>query len=353
MTLYQNTNIYDNNNGDDDSILVSKYENKTRSYVDLERKNHNDYMKFIQQKHRNEELNIKELKFYDQDLEFVQNCNNTNISIFCIFENKNATFVYQKPFVDPFGGPLRFKYNFLKKIHEKSVNHGFPIILYPQKEQDVNYIMITDMDGENLESIRGNLIENEYKFIIKDIIKIAVKGIQLIQTLHENGFLHCNITPESFYFDQNKQIIRLDNFCRVKTYQHNKDCKKFKPNTFPIKKKIYTSVSGENINETFCFSNQFTSTFNLRGEYFSRRDDLQSFGLILIYLFNGSLPWTYNSDIESVEIKTQIPEKDLFDKLCKKFPEEFKLYFEHVNSLEFEDQPNYQYLIDLFTKMKN
>ena len=40
-----------------------------------------------------------------------------------------------------------------------------------------------------------------------------------------------------------------------------------------------------------------------------------------------------------------------FEELCKGQPNEFLMYFKHVDSLEFEEEPNYDFLIGLFQEM--
>jgi len=39
------------------------------------------------------------------------------------------------------------------------------------------------------------------------------------------------------------------------------------------------------------------------------------------------------------------------DELCKDFPNEFKIYMNYVRTLEFEEQPDYEYLRNLFNKV--
>jgi len=82
----------------------------------------------------------------------------------------------------------------------------------------------------------------------------------------------------------------------------------------------------------------------------SRRDDLEALGYVLIYFLKGKLPWqnvrTSKKDRKKVigEKKSQIS----IDELTSGLPIEFKYYLEYVRSLKFEEDPNYEYLRNLF-----
>ncbi len=87
------------------------------------------------------------------------------------------------------------------------------------------------------------------------------------------------------------------------------------------------------------------------GIEYSRRDDMQSLGFILMYCLRGSLPWLgleattkrqkYRLILESKQATTP-------DVLCTGFPPEFKEYFTYCLSLGFEDKPDYTYLKRIF-----
>ena len=86
----------------------------------------------------------------------------------------------------------------------------------------------------------------------------------------------------------------------------------------------------------------------------SRRDDLESLGYVLMYFIRGSLPWqglkanTKKQKYERImEVKMATP----VEVLCNKFPIEFRMYFEYVRTLRFEDKPDYAYLKKLFREL--
>ena len=83
----------------------------------------------------------------------------------------------------------------------------------------------------------------------------------------------------------------------------------------------------------------------------SRRDDLEAVGYVLMYFLKGKLPW------QGLRLKNK---EDRYHKimeikrdtspaqLCFGFPDEFKKYVEYTRNLEYEDDPDYDMLKNLF-----
>jgi casein kinase 1 len=103
----------------------------------------------------------------------------------------------------------------------------------------------------------------------------------------------------------------------------------------------------------------------------SRRDDLESLGHVFMYFLRGGLPWqglraaTNKQKYEKIgEKKQSTPIAELCDgfpgvyKLCLRSfhgadtcTEEFAIYMNYVRKLGFEEQPDYDFLRELFTKV--
>ena len=83
----------------------------------------------------------------------------------------------------------------------------------------------------------------------------------------------------------------------------------------------------------------------------SRRDDLESLGLVIINLYKGVLPW---SNLEAEDIHERLEKIKYLrlitsnEKLCKNLPKEFCEYMNYVQYLNFDDNPDYTYLKSLF-----
>ncbi|OJJ77551.1 hypothetical protein ASPBRDRAFT_25208 [Aspergillus brasiliensis CBS 101740] len=82
------------------------------------------------------------------------------------------------------------------------------------------------------------------------------------------------------------------------------------------------------------------------------RDDMESLGYLLIEFLNDRLPWTYMTTTiagqTSEERMARSKERITLDTLCAGLPKAFKKYFEHVNSLRYNQRPNYYKLQCLF-----
>lgn len=84
----------------------------------------------------------------------------------------------------------------------------------------------------------------------------------------------------------------------------------------------------------------------------SRRDDLEALGHVFMYFLRGGLPWQGLKAATNKQKYEKIGEKKqttAIKDLCDGFPEEMNKYLSYVRNLGFEDQPDYDYLRDLFT----
>ncbi len=174
------------------------------------------------------------------------------------------------------------------------------------------------------------------KFSLKTTILIAQDMIKSIFYVHSKGFIHRDIKPENFLIGLDNNRIHIIDFGLSKAYR--KKTREHIP--FKETSKLIGTIRYISIN---CH----------KGYELSRRDDLESIGYVLVYLINGCLPWqglNCPSDQMADKVK-EIKENTSIDELCLSLPNEFKLYFEHVKSLEFETKPNYNYLLGLFTNL--
>ena len=128
---------------------------------------------------------------------------------------------------------------------------------------------------------------------------------------------------------------------------------------FGLAKKYRSSRTGKHIKfsnlKLFIGSMTFSSHNSIRGYESSRRDDLESFGYTLLYLAKGGwMPWTKYTNNNNIsydnkeKIIKDIKLKFSEEKLCKGLPNEFIDYMKYVKKLEFEQEPDYKYLTDLF-----
>ena len=96
---------------------------------------------------------------------------------------------------------------------------------------------------------------------------------------------------------------------------------------------------------------RYASVHALMGIEQSRRDDLESFAYVIVYLLSGTLPWQGIVTKTKEEKYTMILDKKkniTSEELCKNLPKYIELYVGYVKNLEYEEDPEYDYLKGLF-----
>ncbi len=96
---------------------------------------------------------------------------------------------------------------------------------------------------------------------------------------------------------------------------------------------------------------RYASINALNGMTQSRRDDLEAVGYVLLYYLRGKLPWqglhVKNKEDRYHKIMEIKMETSPYE-LCKGFPKEYEDYVEYSRKLEYEQDPDYNYLKNLF-----
>jgi len=215
---------------------------------------------------------------------------------------------------------------------------GIPkIISYGYNSQ--YFILIQELLGENLNQLRKSLKID--KFNIKDIAMIALQVIDRMEYILSKNVVHRDIKPEHFLLGlENKAIIYLIDFGISRKYRSSK-----------TGKHIQFSLIGQLFGTL-----QFISYNATRGVEQTRRDDMISVGYVLIHLSGTQLPWEHLNIKEKnakknyekiLELKKLLKPEDI----CKGLPEELTEYFRYCYNLNFEQQPDYEYLRGLFKNL--
>lgn len=83
----------------------------------------------------------------------------------------------------------------------------------------------------------------------------------------------------------------------------------------------------------------------------SRRDDIESMIYVLIYLFNGELPWQGIPAKDNKEKYEKIKQKKIktpVESLCEGLPKEIQEIVHYSRNLRFDDRPNYESIRKIF-----
>ena len=190
-------------------------------------------------------------------------------------------------------------------------------------------ILVQELLGRSLDKI---LQEKNYKLSLKDSCMIGIQILDRLEYIHDKNMIHRDIKADNFLIGLKKnEIIYIIDFGLAKQFRSKKTGKHVK----------YC------INKKWSGTSRFASANTLRGIEPSRRDDMESFCYLLLYLMKGSLPWdklNENSEINEIlmiyQMKQYMPANIMF----KELPFQMIDFYKYCKNLNFEQRPNYSYL---------
>jgi len=201
---------------------------------------------------------------------------------------------------------------------------------------DLQY-MVLDLQGMSLSVLQKNYLKF---FTLKTVMMLGIEIVQLLRSVHEKGILHRDIKPANFVIsrgDKGRGIYILDFGLSVMYRKDDGSHVRYRKGCRRCGTARYSSVNTHN---------------RIRQ---SRRDDLEAVGYVLL-LFLRNLPWKQK--------KGEAPEKKWKRILHEKLrwtPKElciglhplvgdvFCKYFHYCRHLKYPEEPDYEYLIKLFT----
>jgi len=224
--------------------------------------------------------------------------------------------------------------------------HGFGSIMTHTKSgvdvsDENSYValqyMVLDLQGMSLSILQKNYLR---QFTLKTVLMLGIEIVRLLRSVHGKGILHRDIKPANFVIsrgDKGRGIYILDFGLSVMYRRDDGSHVRYRKGCRRCGTARYSSVNTHN---------------RIRQ---SRRDDLEAVGYVLL-LFLRNLPWKQK--------KGEAPEKKwkriLHEKLrwtpkelCIGLPPQvgdvFCAYFGYCRNLQYSEQPDYDYLIKLFT----
>jgi serine/threonine protein kinase len=215
--------------------------------------------------------------------------------------------------------------------------YGVPHLLWAGSQAGY-YFLVMDKLGPSLSDLVAN--SDEGHFSLKTICMLAIQGLYLLEYVHSFDLIHRDMKPNNFLMGEGKfhNHLYLIDFGLAKPYRDQK--------------------TGEHIeylaHKNLTGTARYVSINTHLGIEQSRRDDLESFGYVLIHLATGRLPWQGIRHEDKKERYRLIGEKKQsvsVDKVCQGLPKEFVDYLEYCQDLGFTEEPNYHYLRSLFIQI--
>ncbi|CAL1544421.1 unnamed protein product [Lymnaea stagnalis] len=194
------------------------------------------------------------------------------------------------------------------------------------RNERYNYVVMS-LQGKNLAELRRSQARG--CFSLSTTLRLASQILYAIGAIHDVGFLHRDIKPSNFAMGRHpnhRKVYMLD---------------------FGLARQ-YTTASGEvrqpRSAAGFRGTVRYASINAHKNKEMGRHDDLWSLFYMVVEFVSGQLPWRKIKDKEQVGIM-----KDNYDhtNLLKNLPSEFRPFLEHIQSLDYFDQPDYNMLTNL------
>ena len=196
-------------------------------------------------------------------------------------------------------------------------------------------VLIMELMGKSLEDLFENLPNK--KMTVRCVCNLGYQMIEIMEYIHNKHIIHRDIKPDNFVMgkgDKKKYLFLLD-FGLSKKYRSSTSLKHYPL----IKRKKLTGTA------------RYASINALNGVTQSRRDDLEAIGYVLMYFLKGRLPWqgliNKNKDERYLRIM-EVKRDTTPEELCKGFPIEFERYISYTRNLDYEEEPDYELLKNLF-----
>uniref|UniRef100_A0A7S2ZCT3 non-specific serine/threonine protein kinase n=1 Tax=Rhodosorus marinus TaxID=101924 RepID=A0A7S2ZCT3_9RHOD len=202
------------------------------------------------------------------------------------------------------------------------------------------YVMVMDLLGPTLQRLLESKPNRHLSF--DQVMIIGTKCVELLRKLHAKGYVHGDVKPENFLCspsegstisDPSKGLYMIDLGLASKWRDSSR---------------ANGHISYGQRVDHFSGTVRYASVNAHLGRWLSRRDDLESLGYMLLYLFNGSLPWQgYCGDDKNMQV-CETKGRLTIESMCRGAPEIMQYYIAYVKNLKFEDRPQYDYLLMLF-----
>ncbi|XP_010210397.1 PREDICTED: inactive serine/threonine-protein kinase VRK3 [Tinamus guttatus] len=240
-------------------------------------------------------------------------------------------------------GKIYNEQNFFQRAAKKATVekwkklHSVPLLGIPDclgfglHGDNYRFLVFPDL-GRTLQSILDdglNLLKEKAAF------QIAVRLLDCLEYIHENEYVHGDITAENIYVNPlDLTEVTLAGYCFAFRY-----C--------PGGKHVALREGSRTPHEGTL---EFISLDSHKGAGPSRRSDLESLGYCLLKWLCGFLPWSDElTKIETVVEKKERYKQDVTGllRLCfrqKVIPEALQSYLQQAMALEYEERPDYEAL---------
>lgn len=228
---------------------------------------------------------------------------------------------------------LLHEYEIYKELCQSRYKSSFPSI-YDLIQTPKYNIMTMQLLGDSL----NDMYTKHKKFQLSTVFAIGIQIINLLEKMHQIGYIHRDIKPNNFLLGRK----RID---------------KIFITDFGLSRK-YVDENGQHIppkkSPTFVGTVRYASINIHHGIDASRRDDLESVGYMLVFFLKGFLPWQGKgkdkTKDEMIKIIGDIKINTSSTLLCDGLPNCFHQYITYCRTLKYDEEPSYEYLRNIIFK---
>lgn len=201
-------------------------------------------------------------------------------------------------------------------------------------ETDRYLYYVMELLGPSLSTVRKEL--SSQKFTLSTTLRVGIKMLRIIQHVHRHGYIHCDVKPSNFLLRPDcLHFLVLSDFGLMRRYVKGDDT-----NGSHIEKKLSIGFNG---------TRKYASPNSLDENTLSRKDDLVSWLYSLYEMKNGYLPWSTKKKDEMKQMKSHFTAIQYFNTM----PSEVQDVCQYITSLDFDEEPNYDWIVDSLLKAMN
>eukprot|EP01008_Symbiontida_sp_HLA12_P002600 NODE_53_length_1552_cov_125.289713_g50_i0.p1 GENE.NODE_53_length_1552_cov_125.289713_g50_i0~~NODE_53_length_1552_cov_125.289713_g50_i0.p1 ORF type:complete len:465 (+),score=75.45 NODE_53_length_1552_cov_125.289713_g50_i0:210-1397(+) len=187
------------------------------------------------------------------------------------------------------------------------------------RQDEFNFLVMQRL-GDNVAELRKKLPGN--CFSITCTCQLGVQMLEAIEGCHQLAYIHRDVKPSNFVLGtgSNRRVYLIDFGLARKYRLQGGDIRPARKAAGFRGTARYASINSHHCKEL------------------GRRDDLWSLFYVLVEFQIGQLPWRRIKDKDTIG---EIKEKHTNADLVKELPDEFRLFMDHLQQLDYATDPDY------------